>query len=198
MGIRNLGPLTAIVVAMVVIDAAISPVIQVWAWAHLESLQTYVGPIATEIDYATIAFHFFTMIVFSIWIYQAGTNLIAAGFDDLEFTPGSRIWWFAVPIASLFKPFQGMRELWNASHGTENYHDNHGIVPLWWALWLASTFANTILSRTGGVEGPSVQISWGLALLDGALAVVAIMLLRGIANAQAANLSSEGLGEVFA
>ena len=198
MGIRNLGPLTMLVVAMVIIDAAISPLFLAWGALHMESLQTFVGPIATEINYGSIAFHILTMIIFSVWIHQAGTNLLAAGFEDLEFTPGSRIWWFAVPIASLFKPFQGMRELWNASHGTENYSDSHGIVPLWWALWLASSLANTILSRTGGTDGPSVEISWGLALLDIALAVVAIMLLRGIANAQAANLSSEGLTEVFA
>ena len=101
MGIRNLRSLTAFVVAMVVINAAISPVILAWSFVHLESLQDIVGPIATEVDYASIGFHYLTVIVFSVWIYQAGQNLIAAGFEDLEFTPGSRIWWFAVPVASL-------------------------------------------------------------------------------------------------
>lgn len=197
MGMRNLRPLTAVVAAMVVIDAAITPLILGWAAVHLDSLQTAIGPIATEFDYSVMAFRILTMIVFSVWIYQAGTNLIEAGFDDLEFTPGSRIWWYAVPIATFFKPFQGMRELWNASHGITEYDRGSGLVSAWWALWIISNIGNWILLRFSGPEGASAEFSWIMAVVDIGLAAAAIAMIRAIAAAQA-NLSPEALEEVFA
>lgn len=195
--ISNLRPLAVIVSIMVAIEAAITPIILIWAKVDLYSLQVIVGPIATEVDYGAMIFRFLTVIVFSVWIYRAGANLLAAGFDDLEFTPGSRIWWFAIPIASLFKPFQGMRELWNASHGSTHYDANSGLIPTWWALWLASTVANAIVrgTRTAGTDTP---ISYGAATIDAALAVAAIVMVLEISKAQAKNLSHEGLDELFA
>ncbi len=196
MEIRNLGPLTAFVVAMVVIDAAISPVILTWAFLHQESLQANIGPFATELDYGIIAFHYLTMIVFSVWIYQAGANLVAAGFEDLEFTPGSRIWWFAIPIASLFKPFQGMRELWNASHGNSHYDDNNGLVTAWWTLWLSANLGYYFFNLAAGPE-TGLTALWVLSAVGIALAAVAIRMIHDIAQAQGRILSGDDLNEVF-
>lgn len=46
-----------------------------------------------------------SIVLVSLWIYRAHDNLRAAGVTDLEFTPGSSIGWFFVPIMNLFKPF---------------------------------------------------------------------------------------------
>lgn len=197
MHLRNLESLTNFTAGMVAIGAAFSPAFLLWMMFDVESLQGLLGPYLGEITTGIVVFNIATMIVFSVWIYQAGENLIAAGFENLEYTPGSRIWWFAVPIANLFKPYQAMRELWNASHGSTAYAEHNDVVGLWWALWLASTIVARIIERASGPEGPSLMVSWGIAAVDIASAVAAIVMIRAITAAQG-RLTGEELGEVFA
>jgi len=194
---RNLGLLTLVVSVMVAIDALTTPLILGFGLFFPEAASLAISPIAAEIDGACLVFKFITMIVFARWIYVAGANLVDAGFDDLEFSPASRIWWFLVPIAALFKPFQGMRELWNASHGNAAYTEGSALVGTWWALWLidrVSVYFGTMLygPADGGTAGLWIQAATGLAL-----AGVAITMLRQISAAQA-GMSGPGLAEVFA
>lgn len=121
MQINTLRTLTAVVSIMVVIDALWTPVVLGIVYVFPTVFNDYILPIADGVDASAMIFRILTVIAFATWIYIAGKNLIAAGYEDLEFSPASRIWWFAVPIATWFKPYQGMRELWNASHGSDAY-----------------------------------------------------------------------------
>ncbi len=112
----------------------------------------HVMPVADQVDFAALVFRLLTFVAFGRWIYMAGRNLVEAGYQDLEFTPGSRIWWFAVPFANLVKPYQGMRELWNASHGEGDYTTGNGLVGAWWALWLLHGFIGGFLRLAGGPD----------------------------------------------
>jgi hypothetical protein len=197
MEIRDLRPLMAVVAAMVVIDALWNPVVLLWAFLLPGSFQALIVPIATEVDLSSSVFKIVTMIVFAFWIYRAGRNLIAANIDDLEFTPASRIWWFAVPVASLFKPFQGMRELWNASRGVMPYDTSDGLVATWWALWLVSNVSALILNAATREGGDNTIILGVGSAIDIAQAVVAIILIRGITQGQR-GLDGSNLEEVFA
>jgi hypothetical protein len=196
MAIRDLRLLTAILAVMIVIDALWNPIVLAWAGIFPEAFQTIVTPVASTADGMATAFKLATMILFSRWIYVAGKNLIAADVPDLEFTPGSRIWWFAIPIASLFKPYQGMRELWNASHDVVPYDINDNLVAAWWALWMLSLFAGSAFGLASGSDSGSVLL-WAGCALDVVLGVVAILVIRGIAEAQV-NLDGANLAEVFA
>lgn len=197
MEIRDLRPLTAVVAAMVVIDALWTPVVLLWAYLLPGSFQALIMPIATEVDMSALVFKIVTMIVFAFWIYRAGRNLIAANIDDLEFTPASRIWWFAVPIASLFKPFQGMRELWNASRGVVPYDTNDSLVAGWWAAWLVTNLSGWFLAASTREGGDNTIILGVSSVIDIALAVPAILLIRGITQGQR-GLDGSNLEEVFA
>ena len=85
-----------------------------------------------------------SFVVVSFWIHRAHSNLIAADLDGLEYTPGWAIGWFAIPIANFWKPFQAMRELWNASHGSLAQHDRAapGLLWAWWLTWVFSAFSS--------------------------------------------------------
>jgi hypothetical protein len=192
MGISNLKPLAWIITIMVVIDALNMPFLAIAAQFFPSFFAANVMPIADQFDTTALVFKIATMIVFSVWIHRAGTNLLRAGYQDLEFTPGARIWWFAVPIANLFKPFHGMRELWNASHGEMEYTITPPLVSAWWAFWLA---ANILASATARI--PSMALIDLTALADVALAAFAISMLHQITNAQA-RLAPEETAEVFA
>ena len=194
--VKNLRILTALVALMVAIDALIIPAVLIWAQVDGDSLVNIAGADGSGIDTVSLGFKVLTMIVFAIWIYVAGKNLEEAELD-LEFTPGSRIWWFVVPIACLFKPFQGMREMWNASHGVEHYDDNDGLVTTWWCLWLGGSFAASFTSFAAGQDS-GVGWLWVQSGINIAQATAAILLTRGIARAQRGLLSGERLDEVFA
>ncbi len=194
--IKNLRILTIVVAAMVVIDALLKPIVLLWAGMDRDSPLSLAGPDGAGIDVALIGWIVLTMIVFSIWIVVAGKNLERAELD-LEFTAASRVWWFAVPFACLIKPFQGMRELWNASHGADHYDENNGLVTVWWAIWLIGNLVSYFVNTVAGPEAGT-----GPLWIDGAVhiaqAAVAIPLIVGIARAQGRTLYGDNLEEVFA
>jgi hypothetical protein len=94
---------------------------------------------------------FTTIIVFGRWIVLAHRNLPALGAQDLDVRPGWAVGWYFVPIANLWKPFQAMRTLWNASHDAGKWQLGEGnwILPVWWTLWLISSFLGNLLMRNG-------------------------------------------------
>lgn len=194
---RDLTMRTMVLAIMVALDALATPVILLSALAAPEAYVANVVPIADAVDGAALLFKLVTMIVFAWWIHTAGRNLLAAGYEDLEFSPASRIWWFAVPFANFVKPFQGMRELWNASHGNSDYTQGSGLVATWWALWLGSRLARLVANGLAGESDSGTGPFWVEAAFDVPLAIVAILLIRGIARAQK-QLAEPALVEVFA
>ncbi|WP_299193439.1 DUF4328 domain-containing protein [uncultured Erythrobacter sp.] len=79
--------------------------------------------------------------VIGAWIWRAHANLSLTDAPQTEYTPGWAVGWFAVPIANLFKPFQAMKALWQASHGEEPDANNPagGLLWVWWIGWLVSS-----------------------------------------------------------
>ena len=72
-----------------------------------------------------------------MWIYRANANAQTIS-SHVTVTPGWNIGFFFVPVASLFKPFEGLRQTWQASVSP----DEPDAVPVpalmrwWWGLWL--------------------------------------------------------------
>ena len=194
MMVRDLRPLAGVVAVMVAIDALWIPFILGWAKLLPTSYQAIVMPMAGNVDLSQVIFTILTMIVFAVWIYCAGRNLAHTNAGDLEFSPASRVWWFAVPILNLFKPFQGMRELWNASHDQWPYDTNQALISTWWAIWLFKNYGGGVL-RAMGRE--NVMLLWIDVAIDIVAAVVALRVVFGITYAQL-GFGRESLAEMFA
>lgn len=197
MAIRDLRPLAMVVAVMVIIGAAWNPVILIWARLAPVSFSDMILPIASGVDGASIVFGVATMIVFASWIYLAGRNLVAAGIEDLDYSAASRVWWFFVPIALLFKPFQAMRELWNASHHTYPYDTGAPLVNIWWALWLIRQFGGGVFGSMANEGNLNATGIWVQSAIQAPAAVAAIMLVWQVSRAQA-DLDRSSLAEVFA
>jgi hypothetical protein len=196
MELRDLRPLTLVVSVMVAINALITPMILGWSALSPDTFDVHITPVADAVDGTAMLFKLATIIVFGRWIYMAGRNLVDAGYQDLEFTPAARIWWFAVPFANFVMPFRGMRELWNASHGEGDYTVDNGLVGAWWALWLGQTVAVIILRVSAGPDAGAGPL-WFQSAAYVVLSIVAIALIRRIAKAQT-KLGAGELAEVFA
>jgi Domain of unknown function (DUF4328) len=194
---RNLSLLTAIVIGLVILEAVNQPVVMLIVQFAPTFFAAHVAPIANVVDGASVVILLLTMVVFSYWIYAAGRNLSDSGVEELQFTPASRIWWFAVPFANLVMPFRGMRELWNASQGKIDLNENHMLISAWWALWLINNVTANIVNFVMRDDQTSLTPLWIIAATGAPLAVAAIKLLRGIAAAQRQTGPHE-LSEVFA
>jgi lysylphosphatidylglycerol synthetase-like protein (DUF2156 family) len=70
----------------------------------------------------------FAMIISLVWMHQAAKNVRAFNLWGLRFTPGWVVGWWFIPFASLWMPFQAMKEVWKASDP-----DNIGAEPSSWA-----------------------------------------------------------------
>ncbi len=197
MRLRQLQVMTIVVAAMVVFNALITPVILLWSWLAPQSYAAIVSPIAGQVDRAAIISHWATVIAFSGWIYIAGKNLIDRGYDYLEFSPASRIWWFAVPFANLIKPFQGMRELWNVSRGDPDELRNHPLIVIWWGVWISGGLLNLLITRLQQAEEGGVEALCMTAVVGLVSAALALALLFGISRAQSRPSPAE-LVDVFA
>lgn len=101
-----------------------------------------------------------------MWIHRAHKNLYAIALPDLEYTPGMSVGWFFIPIANLFKPFQAMRELWNASHGAVGRYDDPA-PGLFWVWWLAHVFSG-VGSGFNDDYSPLDLVGYGLTIASAA------------------------------
>lgn len=97
-----------------------------------------------------------TMVLCALWVYRSNKNAHTLSYG-MSVSPGWAIGWFAVPIASLWRPFTGIRETWqvSADPGDPEGVPVPGMMRLWWGAWLISLFLGNIslrLAIKGGAE----------------------------------------------
>lgn len=173
------------------------------------SMLLYGGVIAPdlvdpELDVASLAISvaqivfLLSAIFVGMWIHRAHRNLFAAGLQGLEFTPGWSVGWFFIPIMSLFRPFQAMRELWNRSLGEDDSYASvtPSEVGIWWGTFLAGNFLGT----AGGSENFAAGSGILLVLVVSSVCdlVCAAFLLKIIDTVVRAQKSMLGVAETFA
>ena len=106
-----------------------------------------------------------TAFLFCLWVVDAQRNVRDLGAEHLTFTPGWAVGWFFVPIANLWKPYQMMRELWQASARPDNWPavDVPPLVGLWWGAWIGSRMLGTFINASAGpldTVPDLIRITW--------------------------------------
>jgi hypothetical protein len=97
----------------------------------------------------TIPLSLVTAILFLAYMNRANKNARALGAEGMQFTPGWCVGWFFVPIMNLFRPYQAIREIFQASDpksspaGWKLAHAP-GVVGLWWGVWLVGNFLGQV------------------------------------------------------
>ncbi|MDH7640698.1 DUF4328 domain-containing protein [Sphingomonas oryzagri] len=131
------------------------------------------------------------------WIYRMVkvTRVIGEG---VSVTPGWSVGWFFIPVACLFRPFEGIKEAWQVTVNPADWP--HVAVPtmlrVWWGLWLGLNFVDYFASMgpriDPGIDGVEL-ISWGL-VASGAIAVALTIvwsrIVRSISRSQALLLNA--------
>lgn len=137
-----------------------------------------------------------TVIMSARWIYRVNKNAHSLS-DMMTITPGWNIGWFFVPFATLYKPFQGLRESWQTSIDPDD--PTNVAVPdwmrWWWGLWLATSILGNISFRVSmsatTVDGQMTAhaIDAFSLLIDVPLAFLFVRLIRSLSHIQAAALN---------
>jgi hypothetical protein len=84
--------------------------------------------------------HLVTGVVFLTWIYRANVNARGLGAEGMTFTPGWAVGYYFIPIMNLWRPFQAMKEIWQASENPISWPSIKppALLNLWWGLWIVS------------------------------------------------------------
>jgi hypothetical protein len=135
-----------------------------------------------------------TAICFARWLYRANVNARALGAQGMTFTPGWTVGWFFVPVANLWKPFQAVRQIWQASRNPLNWVNEPApaLLNVWWTLWLAGNFLGQMSLRLSLRDSVDAQrageiVSVVSDVLDVPLCLVAIRLVKSIYDLQRAH-----------
>lgn len=91
-----------------------------------------------------------TIVLVARWIYRVNKNAHAIS-TGMTMTPGWNVGFFFIPIANLWKPFEGIREAWRASVSPQDPYAASvpGWLTLWWISWLLSSFLSNASFRLG-------------------------------------------------
>ena len=84
------------------------------------------------------------------WIYLSSKHNHQSGAEGLHYSPGWSVGWYFIPIFSLWKPYQAMKQIYQVSVDKDNWKEIRipGLFPIWWALWIISTVVAQIIFRT--------------------------------------------------
>jgi hypothetical protein len=130
------------------------------------------------------------------WIYVTNANAHGFGTGEMSISPGWAVGWFFVPVANLFKPYEGVKETWQVSHNFGGLIEQaeSPLVRWWWGLWIVSGIVGWVSVRLGGLSDEPLEGAYYFelfsALLNVALCLVLIRLMRQLAHAQ--RLASQG------
>jgi hypothetical protein len=137
-------------------------------------------------------------VAFCLWIYRAHANLGPLGARWLRFSPGWAVGWFFVPVFLLWRPYQVMREIWQASDPAgapgEDWRWREGrtapLVGWWWFCFLLMAVLNRAARATSNpatADYPGgMELAWSIAAILAmvAAALVTIALVNAVEKRQ--------------
>jgi heme/copper-type cytochrome/quinol oxidase subunit 2 len=134
-----------------------------------------------------LIFLFISSVLFLVWVYRAAANIHSCRSAAMSITPGWAVGWNFIPIASLWKPYQAIKQIWQASQDL-GHPDNvrvPGYFGWWWGCWIASNIVGGFsrqISEKGIEDGDIGMMKLGSALtmFDSVLFAVACFLLYRI------------------
>ncbi len=154
---------------------------------------------ANDMRQAVIAFSYLGVFIVSgvlilRWIYQANQNARQFGAKDMEFSPGWSIGFYFIPIVSLWKPYQAMKEIWQASQNPTNWpvEKVSSILGIWWFFWIANSMVGQAAFRMSRRAEEISEImnvnlvSQASEVISIPLALVTWLMIKKVSNAQLA------------
>ena len=141
----------------------------------------------------TIIVFLITLVLIYIWVYRANYNAGVLSSKRMIFSPKWSVLWFFIPIASFWKPYQVLKEIWLVSQKENEYKlmEESKILPLWWTFWVISALLGQVIFRLSlNAEGiPQLlkmnRLYMAADVIDILAAIFTFLLITNIYNFQA-------------
>jgi hypothetical protein len=125
-----------------------------------------------SVSVALGAIYLVNVVLFARLVYRANQNVRALGVREPRYTPAAMVWWFFVPIANLFKPFDAFKDVYRCSFPAQEQPELHPILGTWWTFWIAALIANYVNGQIPMASVLPTLIATGLAALLGVASAV--------------------------
>lgn len=105
-----------------------------------------------------------SIVAFLTWLYRARRNLPSLGIPAVRWSPGWAVAWWFIPIMSLFRPYQVVKETWQDSDpmiapSEQPAADSSGFLRWWWALYLLHTTGGWVSDRYAATTSGTIDIA---------------------------------------
>ena len=147
-------------------------------------------------------------IALSFWVWRGHANLADDELRGLHYNPMKAVLALWTPVANLAIPKLAMRELWNRSHGEEEWHGQQSVdaVNSWWTCHVIGIVILTLLTALILIDRytnlafltPPGTNMLALAFASALLSVAAWQLLRIVGRITAAQQTVTHVGDIFA
>lgn len=169
-----------------------------WLWGRGEEAPAWAPLVESLLGFAyamSALVLFVSSVSVLMWIHRANHNARQLGATGLKFTPGWAVGWYFIPIASIWKPYQAMKEICQASFNPGRWwdEDRPALLPAWWALWLLATgsWGVSWTVSTEVAESASELIRQSLRI---PLTLILIHIINQVHRMQMANYRTQGTG----
>lgn len=163
--------------------------------------QTQDGPL-TPSEIASVVYTAVSLISGGLmfrWFYVVNRNAHAWS-DAMSVSSWGNVLWFVVPVANLWKPYQGVRESWAVSVDPGGPVDAPapGWMRGWWTLWIATSMLGNIgfrLSLHANTRATLTTVDWlfvASIAIDVPLVILARRVVAEMSARQTARLADAG------
>lgn len=125
-----------------------------------------------------------TIVVFSMWTNRIVKNTWAFNSERMSISPGWAVGWYFVPVASLWKPIEAIRQVRDTFFGYKKGLN----LTAWWAFWLITNFAGRISMKMPADTIEQIEASTLFDLVTSPLdimsAVFALLMVKKLTNRQ--------------
>jgi hypothetical protein len=138
-----------------------------------------------------------TGISFLIWMNRAHKSAQGLGTVFMEHSSASAVWWWFVPIASLWKPKDVMREIHSVASPAVD-EEGSRMITIWWAFWVASQLTSSCGDITGeDFNTTFVMLNMIPIVFTAVAAYYAVQVVDLVTSQQERAWASERTVEVF-
>ena len=171
-----------------------------------EQTRTAQARIGTFVGTAQFTLLAITGVTFLVWLHRVRVNVRALGARRLSYAREWTILGFLIPVLNALRPYQVVREIWQASDpGSGDPLAWKGVkapplIAVWWGLFVAYFFFEALAHVVMGssMHAASIQQSYAIALLADLCAALsasfAYFVVARISEAQEAKRSAFGRG----
>ncbi|HHF6934305.1 TPA: DUF4328 domain-containing protein, partial [Haemophilus influenzae] len=133
---------------------------------------------ADNIDRLSSLSYITSVLLSLFWIYKAHKNIEQKGIKNLNFSNKACVYWWFVPILSLWKPYYIVKEIFLASKFANDWKDKSALfLIIWWWLFLISILLSKIVRE---LPEPSLELVSSSIIVEFILSILYIKIIYSV------------------